>query len=67
MLTIKEFNPGTKKVWGGWNIKQLEDCLQQYYEWILMYEEDMTFAEAKRITTKYNRLYDYYESRLKAE
>ncbi len=67
MITIKEFNPGTKKVWDGWKIEQIESCLQQYYEWILMYEEDMTFAEAKRITTKYNRLYDYYESRLKAE
>ncbi len=66
MLTIREFNPGTKKVWDEWNIKQLEDCLKQYYEWILMYEEEMTFTEAKRITRKYNRLYDYYEARLKA-
>lgn len=63
MLTIKEFNPGTKKVWDEWDDEKLKSCLQQYYEWYLMYEEDMTFKEAERISRKYNNFYDYCESR----
>ena len=62
-ITIKEFRLPTKEGRKTMTLEELIKTRDLYYEWYLMHEESMTFADAEKCMDHLRKFEDYIEER----